>query len=381
MTTESCIFEGRFGEIHIPDLLTFLDMIGKTGMLEVRRDEESKRVFWDGGSIVFADSTNPDEQMGGYLLRNGWVSREALHMAREEAGDDERKLVAVLIREGELAPGRLPKAVRSLVLDIVYSLFDWDEGSFRFVVESEHHPEKVTLRTSVSNIIMEGSRRLDEWRRFRDVFPSDDLHPHPKADETPASVKLAPIEEEILGHVDGRRSIAQLIQLVDHDQFTTLSALHALLTAGFIGVSREPVEAAGAASAATGGNGLSGEEAEAASSILEAFNNIFAGIHERVLAVKGEQGRERFSATLSKASFQKVGVFNGVQFTEEGRLPDAPVLENVAQLPSDERLSRLKGSMDRLLAQQVLQMDTSYPTEEKKAISDLIAREKSRINV
>ena len=63
MSAGRCIFQGEFGEVRIPDLLTFLDMLGKTGTLEVRRGQDFKRIWWERGEIVFADSAAPSEQV------------------------------------------------------------------------------------------------------------------------------------------------------------------------------------------------------------------------------------------------------------------------------------------------------------------------------
>jgi len=368
-----CIFEGSFGDIHIPDVLTFLDMLGKTGTLEVRHGDDLRHLYLAEGEIVFADSTFSHESLAGWLLRNGRISKQALQDARQ-AASEEAKAISELVKMGELDPSGLPASLRALVLDIIYGLFDWEEGRFQFEITEQAHDEKVVLRTSASNIIMEGTRRLDESRRTRLVIPHDEVFPCP-AGETPASVKLADVEEELLGHVNGKRSIADLVQLVEHDHFTTVGALHALLTTGFISISEKPMkgDAAGAA------NGLSGDEADAARGIVDVFNNIFAGIHEKVVGVKGGPGRERFVATLKKQSFQKVGLFDGVCFAADGRLPAETVLRNVASTEQEGRIQRLKGTMDRLLAQQVLQLDNSYPREEKHEVSELITREKERL--
>ncbi len=373
MSHGRCIFEGSFGDIHIPDVLTFLDMLGKTGTLEVRHGDDLRRLYLSEGEIVFADSILGHETLAGWLLRNGRVSKQALQDARQ-AASEEAKAISELVKMGELDPSGLPASLRALVLDIIYGLFDWEEGRFQFDITEQAHGEKVVLRTSASNIIMEGTRRLDESRRTRLVIPHDEVYPCP-AGETPASVKLADVEEELLGHVNGKRSIADLVQLVEHDHFTTVGALHALLTTGFISISEKPMkgDAAGAA------NGLSADEADAARGIVDVFNNIFAGIHAKVVGVKGDPGRERFVATLKKQSFQKVGLFDGVSFAADGRLPAETVLRNVASTEQEGRIQRLKGTMDRLLAQQVLQLDNSYPREEKHEVSELITREKERL--
>lgn len=373
MTTDQCIFEGELGEIQVPDVLTFLDMLGKTGTLEVSHGEDRRRIYWDRGEVVFADSTVVDEHLPEYLVRNGWVMPEALAEARRNAASD-AAVIKTLIRDGALDPPMLPKAVRNLVFDIVYTVFEWKDGRFRFLLTPEPHPEKLSLKASVSNTIVEGCRRLDEWQRIREVFPSEAHFPYPTGSDDPAGMKLATVELEILGFVDGRRSISDVIRAVPHDQFTVLNALLTLQSCGLIGVSAEKVEPRTTETAAP----AEGVNAEA-SEIVRAFNNIFAGIHARVAEVKGDEGRQRYASTLEKESFQTSDVFQGVRFSAQGTLPESTMLANLSSVAAAERISRLRGSLDRLLAQQVRQMDTSYTDADRKAINELISREKGRL--
>lgn len=375
MSQGRIIFQGEFGEILIPDILTFLDMIGKTGTLSVTREGERKRIFWDRGEIAFADSSVRDEQISDYLCLNGWIdaaAREAVKPNAERPDD----LIKSLLRSGALEPAVLPKALKLLVLDIVYSLFDWHEGSFTFEITPAAYGEKVVLKTSVSNIIMEGTRRMDEWQRIREYFPTNDVYPIPVANPPEVAVKLPPMEAEVLERIDGRSNIRDIVRQVEHDLFSVLNALLTLQNAGLISSSPSPVAAP---PPLPPGHGLSGAQLSAARSIVDAFGNIFAGIHERIIRAKGSAGAQQFGATIQKGSFQKSGLFSGVSFLADGRLPTDTILKNLGDVPEDERLARLKGTLDRLLAQQVLQLDTSYGPEEKKAVSELIAREKERL--
>jgi hypothetical protein len=371
MTTPRSIFQGEFGEILIPDLLTFLDMLGKTGSLVLRRGDVTKQIHWQQGEIAFAESTDPQERIGDYLLRNGWVAKDAVESARQKSKSD-AELVKNLIRAGALRSDILPKSERSLVLDIVYSIFEWREGTFEFVLTPQPHSERVVLKTSVSNIIMEGSRRLDEWTRIRQAFRSDEVHPYVLPSQ-PAALQLPPIELDVLAQVDGQKTIADVVQAVEHDQFTVLNALMTLSAAGVIGVSDMPV-----------GDGvrpgsLTDSDRRIATELLDGFNNIFESLLERVRRVKGEEAATRFDATLGQPSFQRTGPFAGVTFTAGGRIPTGAVLSNLMTMPEADRLPKLKGSLDRLLAKQVLMLDTTYPPSEKQAISELIAREKERL--
>jgi hypothetical protein len=387
MTSERTIFQGEFGEILIPDLLTFLDMLGKTGSLEVTRRDVTKRIFWHDGEIVFADSTQGDEQIGEYLVRNGWVTRAALATARDTGGSADA-LIMTLIRNGELQAQILPRTVKSLVLDIVYSIFEWKEGTFRFVLTDDAHAERVVLKTSVSNIIMEGSRRLDEWNRIRATFASDEVRLAPASVGDSTLAQLSPVEIDVLDAVDGQRTIADIVSVVEHDQFSVLNALLTLYGLGLIrkvatlgtqeAKAAAPPIAMGDALPASG-NGLSPHEKTVAIEIVSAFNNIFADLHERIERLKGTAGLSRFAEALEQDTFQRSAILAGVKFTQEGRLPEETIVRNLSPLPAGDRIPKLRGSLDRLLARQVLQLDTTYPAAEKQAFSELIAREKSRI--
>jgi len=177
----------------------------------------------------------------------------------------------------------------------------------------------------------------------------------------------------VLAQLDGQKTIAEIVGSVEHDQFTVLNALLTLHAAGVIGVSDTPV----------GGPEGNGELADgdriAVTELLHGFNNIFASVLERVRRIKGEEAASRFDAMLGQPSFQRGGPFAGVTFTPDGRIPVSAVIGNVTRMPPEDRVAKLKGSLDRLLAKQVLMLDTSYPPAEKQAISDLIAREKERL--
>jgi len=385
MASDRIIFQGEFGEILIPDLLTFLDMLGKTGSLEVTRNDITKRIFWSDGEIVFADSTQQDEQIGDYLVRNGWVSREALAKARD-AGGSADALIMTLIRNGDLQAQILPRTVKSLVLDIVYSIFEWKEGTFRFVLTGEAHAERVVLKTSVSNIIMEGSRRLDEWNRIRSTFASDDVRLAPASVGDSTLAQLSPVEIDVLDGVDGQRTIADIVSVVEHDQFSVLNALLTLYGLGLIRkvtpltpVAKPAPAPAATAAAPASGNGLSADEHAVAAEIVGAFNNIFADLHDRIERLKGTAGLSRFAEALEQDTFQRSAILAGVKFAQDGRLSEETIVRNLSPLPAAERLQKLRGSLDRLLARQVLQLDTTYPAAEKQAFSELIAREKARI--
>ena len=88
----------------------------------------------------------------------------------------------------------------------------WDEGEFDFEAMPEVADEDIGLSVSIENVIMEGSRRLEEWTRIKKKIPSMDVvfKMATAPGEGTFEISLKPIEWNLLLLVDGTRSVAEL---------------------------------------------------------------------------------------------------------------------------------------------------------------------------
>lgn len=225
---------GSLSSIPLPDILLLLNNNRKTGELSCTLGQLSKTVEWENGEIVFARSSLPDDRLGAYLLARSRITPAQLEEASRGL-DGQERLGAALIRSGALVPADLWSAVRGQVVEIVYSLFHWKEGRFEFH-EGKPSEEKIALNASVMSVIMEGTRRLDEWSRFRQKIPSDAviLAPVKALEEVARSVELSDFEKTVVGLVDGRRTVREVVVLAGRDEFDSWQALYSLLSAGVI---------------------------------------------------------------------------------------------------------------------------------------------------
>src|SRR5207249_2340788 len=98
--------------------------------------------------------------------------------------------------------------------------------------------ETISLEISVMNLIMEGTRRLDEWSRVKEKIQNDRvvLAPVKSLDEVARLVTLSDFDRTLLGLVDGRRTVRDIVTFARRDEFETWQGLHALLSAGVIRV-------------------------------------------------------------------------------------------------------------------------------------------------
>ena len=208
-------------------------MVGRLD-LDCSAGEASKTIEWEKGQIVFARSTLPEDRLGEHLVARGKITAAQLDEASRALAKDER-LGKALIRLGLLSPNDLFEAVRGQVTEIVYSLFHWKEGRFEFLNDPPAG-EKISLNTTVMNLIMEGTRRLDEMSRVKEKIPSDRiiLAPAKTPEELAALVQLSAFEKTVIGLVDGRRTVREIIERAGRGEFEAMQALYSLLSAGII---------------------------------------------------------------------------------------------------------------------------------------------------
>ena len=228
------VLSGDLRAFPLADILLMLNNNRKSGVLRCIQGQAEKVIEYDGGEIVFARSSMPDDRLGPFLVARGKLTPAQHQQANKSLLPDER-LGEALTRLGMLAQPDLLGVIRAQVLEIAYSLFHWKEGRFEFL-EGSASGEKIALNSSVMNVIMEGTRRLDEWSRIREKIHSDGvvLTPARSLEDATRSVKLSDFERLVLGLVDGRRNVREIVGLAGSAEFETWQALHALMSAGMI---------------------------------------------------------------------------------------------------------------------------------------------------
>lgn len=336
------VLSGDLRAFPLPDVLLMINTNHKTGMLRCMQPGATKSVEWANGEIVFARSTMPGDRLGAFLLAQGKVTPSQLQQASPMVGSQDR-LGKALIKIGALTPSELWSAVRGQVTEIVYSLFHWKEGQFEFR-EGPPSTERISLDINVMNLIMEGTRRLDEWSRVKEKIQNDRiiLAPVKSLDELARSVKLADFEKVVLGLVDGRRTVRDIITLARHEEFEAWQALHALLSAGVIRIQLLALDPAEASPEVVHADDADLDRA------IEQYGGAVAMLLERASATgPGEAARLR--KRLRDATFEQAELLKEMAIDPEGRIDRRVLLANVADYPPGQRARLLQGALERLL--------------------------------
>ncbi len=120
----------------------------------------SKTIYFEYGSIVFANSTLTSERLGEMLIRIGRISISEYEQATTLMRVQGLRFGSALIEIGCVTPEELRPFIVSQVANIIYSLFDWSSGQYG-VKAAQPQKEVIKISVSTADIIFEGLRRME----------------------------------------------------------------------------------------------------------------------------------------------------------------------------------------------------------------------------
>jgi hypothetical protein len=225
------------------DLLQWLNFAQKTGTLVVTQGGVEKKIFLREGRVISSASTDPREYLGQFLMSHGYITEEQLTRAMEEQSRSRRLLGRILVDLGVVSERDLGRLMREKAEESIYEVFLWKEAEFRFIDDELPTMEMVPLEVDVTRIIMEGSRRIDEWNRITRLIPGRDAVPEVISPIDTAS--LHEVTRRIVEAVNGHRSIEELILESRSSHFKVAKTVCEFLEAGLMKIvarARPPAE-------------------------------------------------------------------------------------------------------------------------------------------
>src|SRR2546422_6633730 len=139
--------EGPLRELGIHDGFQLLDLSRKTGVLRVTSDlrHNAGTVYFDGGTIIFAEIRSNPHPLGALLLRTGKITEADLERGRDmqQRQGDKRRIGEILVALGAITPRELERQVRFQIEEVVFEMMSWREGYFSFKIGRASCRERV----------------------------------------------------------------------------------------------------------------------------------------------------------------------------------------------------------------------------------------------
>lgn len=231
---------GNLKDFSLPDVFQLVTFSRKTGVLRINRNDDALGSVWfRDGDVFFAQSNWHTEPLGERLVRAQRITPQALDRSlelRSAEPEDGLRLGQILVGEGYITEKVLEAFVQEQIQETIFDLMRWDEGEFDFEAMPEAVEEDIGLSVSIENIIMEGSRRLEEWNRIKKKIPSMDVvfKMATAPGEGTFEISLKPIEWNLLLLVDGTRSVAEMALETNRTDFEVARIIYGLFSAGLL---------------------------------------------------------------------------------------------------------------------------------------------------
>jgi tetratricopeptide (TPR) repeat protein len=294
----------HFSSHSLAEVFRDLYLGERSGVLHLTRGDVHKRIYFDRGMILHAESNQEEEDLGKRLVSEGKISPGALAEARRNVSET-KDLPQALINRGLIGKETLSHTVRFLVERVVQSVFRWEGGTARFedgwliqeILESD-----ILLTFEV---ILKGISAMHDFDPIREALRGLDQRMAIKV-PTPVPVErlaLSPAHGYILSRVDGSSRVRDVLALLPPgEDDLACRFLYGLLVMGVLAL--DPPLGEGAFRVAT----ILRDHADAVAlereqerMILEAIEAIRGKNPHEVLAVAADAPREVVEAAYEEA--------------------------------------------------------------------------------
>jgi hypothetical protein len=231
----SPVFRGSLEEKRIPEIIYHLSRTKETGTLFLKQRSLEKSLYLEEGKIIFAASNDSDDRLGALLLRKSKVTYRQLEECAPKV-DPGKRLGTVLVLEGIIQPNELYHAVVDQIKEIVYSVFDWENGTFEFQSGPLKQTEVITLNLSTPDLIMKGMQRIWRWSWIRQALPTLDAVYRKKEGWSPIIRKMTLTREfeALLDLFDRPRTLDEALKISTIGDFETCRLMWVFLLLGVV---------------------------------------------------------------------------------------------------------------------------------------------------
>ncbi|WP_437569887.1 DUF4388 domain-containing protein [Sorangium sp. So ce542] len=226
------VMSGDVSAIPLAEILQLLQMQRQTGVLRVTTNRASVTISLRQGLIDLVQARNSSDEfkLGRYFIERGLVTRERLE-ALLRAKAPQALLGQVLVEAGVATNDDLIAVLERQSSELIYEVLRWPYGRFSFTREPfRPEVEQARLGLAVSALVLEGFRRVDEWRLMEGTINFDQVVVVDQvALDGVGSGKLTRIEELVLGAVNGSRTVNEVIKESAVGSFDAIKTIYQFL--------------------------------------------------------------------------------------------------------------------------------------------------------
>ncbi|MCD4653861.1 DUF4388 domain-containing protein, partial [bacterium] len=174
-------------------------------------------------------SSRYKDRLGAMLLRMGCITEEQFNDVFSRQVSNGRPLGEIFISENLVEEEELQSILTLQAEEIIFDLVSWENGDFSFEERKLDNEEERLNPVVISNLLLEGARRMDEIRRIRSFINDKYMVFKLKSGNSVDDTNLSRPENVITKFLVSPMSLGDIFKLVNETEYSILTALCSLL--------------------------------------------------------------------------------------------------------------------------------------------------------
>ena len=233
-------FQGSLNSVNLGDIFQTLAMNRQTGTLSVRRPGDAHHVYFVGGEIAMCDQHQIDGRPGllTILMHRGLIAKPQADELTGRSSSGTQGLRELVLASGDVIEQDLDLICNTQIEEVVCEIFEWRDGEFVFTdgnpVLDLANPNVIELgaiRMQTASVVMEATRRVDEWRRIREIITNDE-ELYIVDNEGRANLSKIETDQEVLKvlrYLDGRHKLNEIALSISMSRFDVFAIVSQLI--------------------------------------------------------------------------------------------------------------------------------------------------------
>lgn len=230
--------KGNLRDFSTTQLLNLINLARKTGKLSVDSQSLNAYLYFREGRLIHASTTAYEGHLAAMLLKTGKLTREQAEALNSQANASDKMMGKYLMDAKWVSRDDIVQGVKDYMLEIVYDLFTWPDGDFFFEQNALPANDRITVPLNLDNVILEGSRRIQEADRLQDELPELGTIALKITDKPLRDVKLTQDDWRVISHIHPRNTVKQIAMNNNMDEFQIRKIVYGMLQAGLVEIIR-----------------------------------------------------------------------------------------------------------------------------------------------
>ena len=229
--------KGNLRDFSVTQLLNLVNVAQKTGTLIVERSQEQIFVSFREGKLSYARNGTNAAGLTMVLYHSRKLSAAQVRAINERSvGMSDKELGLLLINSNYISQQEILSSLQGYYLSLVNRLFTWSEGLFQFDNDLLPPKDRITIRLSLENLIIEGTRKMREWEQLQGEIPS--LEMALKFSERQGvnlrNLTLSVDEWKVISFINPKNTIHQIAKATNKNDLEIRRIVYSFIQAGLV---------------------------------------------------------------------------------------------------------------------------------------------------